>query len=188
MSGFTKLGEREVFRGYIISVAEGTFEAPDGSTFTRDIVHHPGAVSVVPLDRVDGDVVVVMVRQYRAPIAMDLLEVPAGVRDNPGEPPEETAARELAEEVGLAADQMVRLSAMHHSPGFCDELGVVFAATGLREVGTDLQGVEEAHMTIERVRLRDVPGMVSAGTISDAKTIIGCLMALHRLENGELSL
>ena len=76
----------------------GTFERPTATTFDRDIVHHPGAVAVVPLDD-DGQVV--MVRQYRAPIDQLLLEIPAGKRDVHGEDPELTAARELAEETGL---------------------------------------------------------------------------------------
>ena len=65
----------------------GEFETPDGDTITRDLVRHPGAVSVVP---VDGDEVV-LVRQYRAAVEADVLEIPAGKRDVPGEPPERTA-------------------------------------------------------------------------------------------------
>src|SRR5205085_1055929 len=96
LSGFRKRSERVVHRGPLITVAVGTFESPDGSTFERDIVHHPGAVSVVPV--VDGGESVLLVRQYRAAVDGALPEIPAGKRDIAGEPPEQTARRELIEE------------------------------------------------------------------------------------------
>jgi 8-oxo-dGTP pyrophosphatase MutT (NUDIX family) len=173
---FKRLGEAEHYRGPLISVATGTFEAPDGSTFERDIVHHPGAVSVVP---VDGDEVV-LVRQYRAAIDDALLEIPAGKRDKEGEDPETVARRELVEEVGLEAATIELLAEFYNSPGFCDEHSFVFAATDLEPCDTDLQGVEEQHMTIERVPLADVPGLIATGAIRDAKTIIGLCLYLSR--------
>src|SRR4051794_13721714 len=97
---FRKRDERVVHRGSLITVAVGTFEDPDGEAFERDLVHHPGAVSVVAIED-DGRVV--MVRQYRAAVDAELLEIPAGKRDVEGESPEATAARELEEEVGLRA-------------------------------------------------------------------------------------
>src|SRR5689334_8720889 len=98
-------------------MAEGEYEAPNGTRFQRDIVHHPGAVSVVPvLD--DGRVV--MVRQYRSPIDMDVLEIPAGKRDVEGEDAVITAHRKLAEEVGYEAGSMELLVEFYNSPGFCD--------------------------------------------------------------------
>lgn len=176
--GFRKVGEDEVFAGYIIRVAVGEFEAPDGTRFTRDVVHHPGAVGVVA---VDDDGSVVLVRQYRAVVDTDLLEVPAGVRDKPGEPPLETAKRELVEEVGLEADEWSPLTTFFVAPGFSDEEFHLFLATGLREVALDRQGIEEQSMTVERVRLDDVPALVAAGEVRDAKTILGLLLARDRL-------
>ena len=89
MTGFQKRSEQIVHRGPLITVAVGTFVAPDGSEFERDIVHHPGAVSVVPVIE-QGDAVL-LVRQYRAAVDEELLEIPAGKRDVEGEPPIETA-------------------------------------------------------------------------------------------------
>ena len=83
MLPFRKLGETELFRGSLIQVASATFEGPDGQTFERDIVHHPGAVVVVP---VTDDGTAMMVRQYRAAVGDELLEVVAGKRDVDGEP------------------------------------------------------------------------------------------------------
>ena len=176
--GFRRGPERTLHEGPVVSLAVGTFTAPDGTTFERQVVHHPGAVSVVPL-RDDGQVV--LVRQYRAAVDEALLEIPAGKLDVAGEPHEGTARRELAEEVGLEATELVRLAEFHNSPGFCDEHSTVFLATGLREVPDDRQGVEEAHLEIEHVALADVPAMVADGRLRDAKTIIGLLLALRHV-------
>jgi len=176
--GFRREGEREIYRGHFIRVASGTFSAPDGTTFDRDLVHHPGAVSIVPLLD-DGQVV--LVRQYRAALDSYLLEIPAGIRDVHGEEPEVTAARELAEEVGLVASSIELLCRFHNSAGFCDELVHVFLGTGLTECGTDLQGLEEQHMTVEHLALDDVPGKIASGELTDAKTIIGLTLARERL-------
>ena len=100
---FRKISEERRHEGHVISLGIGTFEGPDGERFTRDIVHHPGAVSVVPLLEDDR---VVLVRQYRAALDAWLLEIPAGKRDVPGEAPEVTAGRELAEEVGYVAAEL----------------------------------------------------------------------------------
>ncbi|MBI2704341.1 MAG: NUDIX hydrolase [Actinobacteria bacterium] len=171
---FIKGAERVIYEGRVIALAVGTFAAPDGHTFERDIVHHPGAVSVVPLLD-DGRVV--LVRQYRAALDVDLLEIPAGIRDVAGEAPELTAARELAEEVGLRATALQLLCRFHNSPGCSDEEVFIYLATGLAQVDRDLQGVEEQHMTIEHVRLDDVPALIARGDLTDAKTIIGLVLA-----------
>ena len=174
---FRKLGERGLYRGSLIGVARATFAGPEGE-FDRDVVHHPGAVSVVPLLD-DGRVV--LVRQYRAAIDADLLEIPAGKRDVADEPPETTAHRELAEEVGLRAGRLELLAEFYNSPGFCDERSFVFLGRDLTECETDLQGVEEQHMSVERVALADVPGMIARREITDAKTIIGLSLAAQRV-------
>src|SRR5271155_2152520 len=97
-SEFRFIGERERFRSSFIRLVTGTLVGPDGFTFERDIVRHPGAVCVVPIENDGKDVV--MVRQYRAALDRFILEIPAGKRDVFGEPPEMTARRELIEEVG----------------------------------------------------------------------------------------
>jgi len=170
LPGFRKLGERQVYDGHLIEVAVGTFVTPDGEEFEREVVHHPGAVVVVPLH---GDGRVTLVRQYRAAIESDLLELPAGKRDVTGEDPRVTAQRELAEEAGLRAGHMELVGRFYNSAGFSDELSWVYVATDLQACPTDFQGVEESHMTIEQVALADFPAMVRDGRIIDAKTIIG---------------
>lgn len=169
MSEFRLVEEDPVYDGHAMRVVVGTFEAPDGHRFTRDIVRHPGAVAVLPLH---DDGTVTLVRQYRAPIDDHLLEIPAGIRDVDDEPAERTAARELAEEAGLEADAFEHLVAFHNAPGMSDELVHVYLATGLRECEADAQGVEEEAMTIERHHLDDLVAMIADGRLTDAKTVI----------------
>jgi len=158
-------------------VARGTFAAPDGSQFERDIVHHPGAVSAVPLLEATDEVI--MVRQYRAAVDRELLEIPAGKRDVAGEPPEVTARRELVEEIGMRAGRLQWLGEFYNSPGFCDEYSFVYLALELEATETSLQGVEEQHMSIERIPFDDVPDLIRRREIVDAKSIIGLMLAWH---------
>jgi ADP-ribose pyrophosphatase len=178
MAGFHKESEQILHRGQVISLARGVFVAPTGERVEREIVHHPGAVSVVPL-RDDGNVV--LVRQYRAALDRELLEIPAGKRDVDGEDTETTARRELAEEVGLRATSLVKLVEFHNSVGFSDEHSTVYLGTGLEEVPSDVQGVEEMHMTVVHVPLDRVPAMIERGEITDAKTVIGLLLTLRHV-------
>lgn len=175
--GFTPLDEDLIYEGWIITVAKGRFQAPDGSTFERDVVHHPGAVAVVPIDGDD----IVLVRQYRSAINDTLWEIPAGLRDVDGEPPAETAQRELIEEVGLRAGSLEHLTAVHNSVGFCDEQIHIFLGTDLEPVERALtDSPEEREMEISRIPLVDAESMIATGEITDAKTIIGILAALRR--------
>ena len=179
---FRKLDEREIYRGPLISVAAGRFESPSGERFERDLVHHPGAVSVVPL--LAGEREVVLVRQYRAAIDRLLLEIPAGKRDVADEPVEITARRELEEEIGMRAGRVEPLAEFFNSPGFCDEHSFIFLARDLEPVTASAQGIEEEHMTIEHVALDAVPDLIATGDLVDAKSIIGLLVTRERLAAG----
>jgi len=180
LTQFRKLAEERVYDGSLISVSRGTFEAPDGSTFNRDLVHHPGAVSIVP---VDDDHSVLLVRQYRAAIDADLLEIPAGKRDVEGEPPEGTAQRELEEEVGVRAGRVQKLAEFYNSPGFSDEYSYVFLGLDLTPTQASAHSPEEAAMEIERVPLDEVPMLIATGRLVDAKSIIGLCLALEALRS-----
>jgi ADP-ribose pyrophosphatase len=177
VSGFRHLGDTVVHTGAVITLCRSQFESPDGDRFERDVVRHPGAVSVVP---VLDDGTVVLVRQYRAPVDAMVLEIPAGKRDVTDEPLEETARRELIEEVGLAPGRLEHLAMFHNSIGFCDEESHVFLGTELTSAPMDRQGIEEAHMEIVHVALADTPAMIAAGEITDAKTVIGLSLAWAR--------
>jgi ADP-ribose pyrophosphatase len=177
VSAFRRTAEQEIYQGAVITLGVGTFVGPDGEPFERDVVHHPGAVSVVPL--IDDEFV--LVRQYRAALDHDLLEIPAGKRDVPGEPPEDTAHRELVEEVGYRAGRLIKLAEFYNSPGFSDEHSHTFLGLDLTAVAASAQGIEEEHMTIERVPVDRVPAMIASGELIDAKTIIGLTLALRHL-------
>jgi ADP-ribose pyrophosphatase len=146
-------------------------------------VRSPGAVGVVALTfDVEGTPSVVLVRQYRPPYEREILEIPAGMRDVPGEPPEVTAGRELEEEVGLRAGRLDELTQFLPSPGMTDSVTTIFLATDCEEVERRLHGPEEQHMSVVHVPLSDALVMVDTGEIADAKTVIGVLMTARRLE------
>lgn len=169
---FRRLDERQIYNGHIIEVVVGRFAGPDGQQFERDIVRHPGAVAIVPLDGEE----IVLVEQYRSPIDAPLIEIPAGLRDVEDEPLQATARRELREEVGLEADRFEPLTQVHNAPGFSDELIHIYLATGLTAVERPVtDSPEEAEMRILRVRVPEAIEMVRDGRITDSKTIIGVL-------------
>ena len=172
---FRKLGERVVHAGFV-SVVVATFEAPDGSTFEREIVRHRGAVAVVALTP-DGRRAV-LVRQYRAALDGMLLELPAGMRDVDGESSEDTARRELEEEAGLLAVGPLELLAEYAvAPGLTDETMSIYVCRESTPCAARPQGAEEEAMEVVEVALDDVPAMIEDGRIEDAKSIIGLLLA-----------
>ncbi len=173
--GFVLLSEREIYQGPIIRLVEAQFATPNGETMTRVIVRHRGAVGVVPVDAEE----VLLVRQYRAPLDAEILEIPAGLRED--ESPETTAQRELAEEVGFIAETLEPLGGFYNSVGFCDEFTHLFLATDLRPVPRAPDGPEESHMAVERMAVGSVQAAIDAGEFVDAKTIIALQGALRRL-------
>lgn len=177
--GFRPLGERTRYEGWRISLVEATFAAPDGTVFTRDVVRHPGAVAVVPLT---ADGAVVLVRQYRGALDRELLEIPAGTRDVDGEPPEQTARRELEEEAGVRAGRLRLLGSVYNTPGFCDEETLLYLAQDL-EPGEPLRhGDEERYLEVVEVPLHDAVRLVATGQVVDAQTVLGLLLARDVLE------
>ena len=143
----------------------------------REVVRHPGGVSVVALDE-DG--CTYLVRQYRYPFQSHLWEFPAGKLE-PGEEPLPAAMRELSEETGLEAETWTELGVLYATPGYCTEKLYLFLAEGLR------QG--EAHpdpnefLDVMRISLDDVLARIDRNEIHDAKTVVGALRA-DRLRRG----
>jgi ADP-ribose pyrophosphatase len=111
----------------------------------------------------------------------EMLEIPAGKLDVPGEDRQAAARRELVEEAGLYARYLVEMGRFHNSIGFCDEETTIFLATDLEPVASEAVSVEESYLTVERVLLDDVEAMIVDGAITDAKTVIGLLQVLRRL-------
>jgi 8-oxo-dGDP phosphatase len=171
------LTSEPVYEGRVISLRRDTVAMPGGGDSVREVVAHPGAVAIVALDDEDR---VVLLRQYRHPVGRHLWELPAGLRDADGEPPLETARRELAEEVLLSADRWSLLAQVYNSPGFCDEQVLIYLAEGLAEAPRPEGFVvehEELDMTVERVPLADAVQRVFDGDIRNSSAVAGLLAA-----------
>jgi len=150
----------------------------------RDVVVHPGAVGVVALDTDDR---VVVLRQYRHPVAAHLWEIPAGLLDEPGESPWSTAQRELVEEAGLLALKWHTLVDLYSSPGMSSETVRVYLARGLSDVDpadrpprTD----EERDLVVARVDLDALVQRVLAGHIHNSLAVAGLLAAAESRRGG----
>ncbi len=168
--------KRKIHGGNVIDFYEYDILLPDGNKSKRDIVIHPGASVVIPLG---ADNHIYMVRQFRKPIDMESLELPAGKLDS-GEEPEVCAARELKEETGLEAEKLEYITGVHTTPGFSNEILHLFLATGLTE--GDSNSDEDEFISCEKYHINSLVDMVYNRQITDAKTIIGILMA-ERLIN-----
>jgi len=186
VDGFRHLSDRQVHQGHIWKVVVADFQAPDGSRFERDIVRSPGAVAAVPLVfDAEGNPSIVFLRQYRPPYGRPIIEIPAGMRDVDDEPTEETARRELIEEVGLAAGSLELLIELLPSPGLTDSVTTIFLASGCATVARDLHGPEEEHSEVLHVALGDAVEMIERGEITDAKTVAGVLLTERRLRDND---
>ena len=167
---------RTAVDGYVWSVVTETMEF-DGALVERDILVHPGAVAVVALDEHDR---VLLIRQYRHPVGQQLFEPPAGLMDKPGEPPWQTAARELAEEAGYRAGRWDVLVDVYLTPGGSSEAIRIYLARDLTALATGrvMTGeAEEQHLPRVFVPLDDARDLVLSGAIGGGSTVAGILAA-----------
>ena len=167
------LDSKEVFDGKVFNVTTDSVLEGD-KTYQREVVRHPGSAAILP---VFEDGTVALVRQYRHPTVRYLLELCAGTLDE-RERPEEAAARELEEELGLVAGKMELLSEFFVSPGYCEEKMWLYLATNLTETAQNLE--EDEAVEVVRLPLSRALEMISDGEIEDAKTIIGLMLAAPR--------
>ena len=158
-----------IFTGRIFSVIKKSITDEEGKQLERDIVVHPGAVAVLPIL---PDRRIVLIRQKRIAVEDDLIELPAGTME-PGEEPIVTARRELIEETGYRADELVPILKFYTSPGFVKEEMRLFKATGLVAGPTALDDDEKIEPLL--LDLPQAMHKVLSGEIRDAKTIIGIL-------------
>jgi ADP-ribose pyrophosphatase len=168
----TLIERRPVFEGRLLRVYQDRVRLPDGHEAGREIVHHRGAVAVVPIAP-DGRVV--LVRQWRHAVERALWEIPAGTRDE-GEEPFVTAQRELEEETGYRAVKWRSLGQACVSPGYSREMLWFFFAEGLEE-GTAATDPDE-NLDVRLFEPREVLQLVSAGA-TDLKTLAGLALAGH---------
>lgn len=158
-----------IFQGRLLLVRRDEVVLPDGSHSIREVVHHPGAVAILP---VQDDGRVVLVQQYRHAVRRMLLEVPAGTRE-PHETPEACAARELEEETGYRATEMRLLTRFFVSPGWTDEELSVYVAEGL-ERGTPRPARDE-RVKVVILSPDEAYDAVRRGDICDAKSVVALL-------------
>ena len=168
------VSSQKVFAGRIFNVTVDTVREGE-ITYQREVVHHHGSAVILP---VFDDGTVTLVRQYRHPAVRYMLEAPAGTLAE-GERPDEGAARELQEELGLIAGRMEKLSEVFVSPGFLEEKMWVFLATDLTE--GKQQPEEDEILDVVRLRIAEALEMITSGEIQDAKTIIALMLAAPRV-------
>jgi 8-oxo-dGTP pyrophosphatase MutT (NUDIX family) len=164
-----RIASRIVYEGKIARVRIDEFRYPDGSESEREVVGHPGAVAMVAHDERD----LYLVRQPREAVGEEaLLELPAGKLDVPGEEPLDCAKRELAEEVGKAAQEWRELKRFYTSPGFAEEEVIVYLATGLEDASGDAE--EEERLEVVRWPLDELDRAIEE--CRDSKSLIGMLI------------
>lgn len=177
----TLLRTRRLHTGRVVSLDIDTVKFPNGSVGELEMFRHPGAAAVLPMldDPADPDPRVLLIRQFRHATGGWLWEIPAGRREG-GEPPLETAHRELAEETGYRAAVMEPLTAIWTTPGFTDEVIHLYRASGLTP-GTTAHERDEV-MEVHEVRWSEVLRMVREREIVDTKTLNAVLFAemMHR--------
>ena len=176
----TPLNTDPKYHGIIVDVRVDTVRLPDGRHSRREVVSHPGGVAVLPLTD-DGKVI--LVRQYRYAMGMELLEAPAGKLE-PGEDHRFSALRELEEEVGVIPEHLEYLGGLFVSPGISTETIHLYLATGLKEGHRHLD--EDEFLNIEIIPFEDLLEQVLAGQIPDAKTA-ALAMRVHLLKEREHS-
>lgn len=160
------LTRKSVFPGRTVKLFLERVALPNGRVAELEIVHHPGAACVLPI-LASGEIV--LVRQWRHAAGGWLLEAPAGKLDA-GEPPETCARRELEEEAGLVAGDMVSLGSVLMTPGFCDERIHLYLAPSPSAGAARLE--DDEVLTVQRHPVEDVVRMATDGVIEDAKTLV----------------
>ena len=176
-----KIKELSRYNGLILDVRVDEIALPDGRSAKREIVEHPGGVTVLPMD---AQGMVYCVRQYRYAFEREMLEVPAGKLE-PGEEPDSAAKRELSEETGITAGRWDDLGVIQTSPGFCTEQLYLYLARDLHFGSAHPD--EGEFLSVEKHSLTELAELAMHGGLVDAKTVAAVLKAerLLRMEKEE---
>jgi len=169
-----KLSSRRVHSGRVLNLDVDRSRFPDGSVGEREMIRHSGASAVVPVLSAGtaADPEILLIRQFRHAADGPIWEVPAGRLDS-GESPETCAVRELAEETGMCAGRIRRLTTIFTTPGFTDERIHIFSAHDL-EPGPHRRETDE-FMETHPLSLSRCLEMIRSGEISDGKTAVALL-------------
>jgi len=167
------LSSELVYEGRAVKLRIDTVRTPGGRETTREIVEHGDCVAVIAIDADDN---VLLVSQFRKPVEKELLEIPAGGIE-PGEDPVECVRRELREETGYLPRKVERLGGFYSTPGYCTEYLYLYLAADLTP--DPLQAEDTENIRLVRVPLSQITGLITSGSICDAKSIAGLLAFLE---------
>ncbi|SES81981.1 ADP-ribose pyrophosphatase [Oceanobacillus limi] len=156
----------KIYEGKVVHVQVDQVKLPNGKESTRELIKHPGAVSIIPITKENK---IIFVEQYRKPLEKSLVEIPAGKLE-PGENPEVTAIRELEEETGYTTKELSFVSSFYTSPGFADELMHIYMAKNLEIVDQPLLPDEDEFVEVVELSLEEAKAYVREERIHDAKT------------------
>ena len=165
------LSSKQIYSGRVVTLSVDQVALPNGKRCELEMIHHPGAAAVVPVDAAGN---AILVRQYRYATDGWLLEVPAGKLD-PGEQPETCAIREVEEETGYRVGQLQSLGWIWTTPGFTDEKIWLFRGTGLVRGTQQLQGDEL--LEVVKLPLSEAVQAAADGRIQDGKSVCALLRA-----------
>jgi ADP-ribose pyrophosphatase len=173
---FELIRSETLLQGRAFKIRRDTLKTPDGRETRLEIVEHGGSVVIIP---VDAEKKLLFVRQYRHAAKADLLELPAGTRDEK-EPFEECAAREIREETGMRAGNLQKIGEFYLAPGYSTEFMVVFIATDLKE--DPLKADDDEFLQVEKIPVKKAVEMAEQGEVPDAKSLAALLLARSHLE------
>lgn len=170
------LAENEIFAGRLLHVFNDVVELPNGDKTKREVVRHPGGATVCAIDR---EMNVTFVRQFRYAYGKDILELPAGKLE-PGEDPSVCAKRELREETGLIADELLPLGTVYPSPGYTDEVIYLFLAINVHQEQQQLD--KDEFVNVEKMHFGEAIQLVMQGELPDGKSQVALLKSYMILD------
>ena len=182
----TTVARRTVHAGRFITFRVDTVEDAAGVRHQREVVDHPGAVALVPLDGDD----LLLVRQFRSAAGRVLLEIPAGTLDRGPdgeiEDPDAAAPRELAEETGHRAASWRRLGTFWTAPGFASEAMTLYLARDLSAIAGYDGPEPDERLDLVRMPWREALALAESGGIEDAKSLVGIFWLARLADGGRL--
>ena len=173
---FKLITSENLLQGRNFKVRRDTLKTPDGRETKLEIIEHGGSVVLVPVDSEEN---ILFVRQYRHATGKEILELPAGTRDEE-EPFEVCAAREIREETGMEAGRLQKVGEFYLAPGYSSEFMAVFLATDLKH--NPLNPDDDEFLQVEKVPLQEVTAMFERGGVPDSKSLAAWLLAKPYLE------
>ncbi|HLO18189.1 MAG TPA: NUDIX hydrolase [Anaerolineales bacterium] len=173
---FELIKSETLLQGRAFKIRRDYLKTPDGLETKLEIVEHGGSVVLIPIDE-EGNLL--FVRQYRHAAGKNILELPAGTRDE-NEPYEKCAAREIREETGMEAEKLQKVGEFYLAPGYSTEFMMVFLATELKE--NPLKADYDEFLELEKFPVKRALEMAAHGEVPDAKSLAALLLARSYLE------